>query len=644
MWRERVGTLRAEPPTGPEAIALMRLVVQVQSHLAGIQTVNAFAALSDADRATLSVEMALSGIQGQAYERSPHRGGPAILVYYSPAFMRQMLQHDPVLALSALAEIYRTARMLWPLTRGEESVSKTVLIGSLTKLRPIQLTRPTANWRLLQENERTAVVVSEQYERVTDRRERLPIVFPVRKSTMELVNEMGSSEKALVVGVLSLSYLDLGSDLVLAFVNLQVDAVRGYAYASFASIAFSLVCQALWLKISLRVPWRSKEVLLGLTGFGLMLQGYRCIFGVPPQKGSKYSSAEVLAALKAFEVIVESLPHSVLQLSLLTLDMANWSRPELIISLLISVAASAILTVDAEVAFNSSEENRAWFAPYFGYLPTSGPRRLRLLCLMVCFNAMYLAMSVGSVAAAGSWALWVVLALFCMHLVLIAHANTFVTRLLFPKGEISLRSVATSSLFQCVFFLNFFACPCPTLRQPESIGGPQNASRVLMSSFGLAFTVILATLGCDPRAWYCAIDSSGCSPEALLVLRVCVPGFVLAIAALISFIRVVEPRYRWTFCESDTLQENNQRCWEAQPDDAEGDARRAKRAHHHDGHMSDLVAAWVDRRKDVWTETRPDWLTHEWWLKIPKARRGTVTKEDLQDLGLRLKELGELEC
>jgi hypothetical protein len=84
MWRERTGTLRAEPPTGRDAIALMRLVVQVQSHLSGIQTVNAFAALSDADRATIGMEMALTGIRGQAYERSTYHGGPAILVYYSP--------------------------------------------------------------------------------------------------------------------------------------------------------------------------------------------------------------------------------------------------------------------------------------------------------------------------------------------------------------------------------------------------------------------------------------------------------------------------------------------------------------------------------------------------------------------------------
>jgi hypothetical protein len=69
-----------------------------------------------------------------------------------------MLQYDPVLALSALAEIYRTARTLWPLTEGAaEGTSKTVLVGGLTRLRPIQLTG-SANWKLRPESEQTAVV------------------------------------------------------------------------------------------------------------------------------------------------------------------------------------------------------------------------------------------------------------------------------------------------------------------------------------------------------------------------------------------------------------------------------------------------------------------------------------------------------
>jgi hypothetical protein len=442
--------------------------------------------------------------------------------------------------------------------------------------------------------------------------------------------------------MLSLSYLDLASDLVLAVVNLHVDSVRGYAYASFGTIAASLIGQAYVTKIACRVPWRSKDVMLTLAGLGPMLQGYRCIFGVPPRKNGATSSAQSLSMLKIVEVSFESAPQTVLQLSLLMVDMSNWHRPELIISLLISVVASAILAADAEADMDAPDENTLWMQPYHGYLPDSGPQRQRLLCLLVCFISTYLAMVASSIAAAGSWALWVVLIIFCLHLMHTAAFGTFISRFLFPKGQVSWTSVVGSVAIRIGHFISFFMCPFPATRHPYLVGGPQQAAFIVIGSFGLTLTVIFSTLGLDMKAWYCAVDSIGCSPAALLVIRVSVPGFVLALAALTGFIWAVGPRYRWSFYWSDTLQKDRRRCWQAQPDDADGDARRAKRARHHAGYMSDLVAAWLDRRKGAWAETPPEWLTLEWWAKVPQACRGIVTAADLG-----LKEpatLGELEC
>ena len=41
--------------------------------------------------------------------------GPAFLVYYSPAFLRNLSPADALPALRILAEVYRRARQLWPL-------------------------------------------------------------------------------------------------------------------------------------------------------------------------------------------------------------------------------------------------------------------------------------------------------------------------------------------------------------------------------------------------------------------------------------------------------------------------------------------------------------------------------------------------
>ena len=61
-------------PTVPEAVALMRLVVQVQLPAAQQKFVEAFRSLSNDDRVTLATEMAMTGIDGQAYTASPTNG------------------------------------------------------------------------------------------------------------------------------------------------------------------------------------------------------------------------------------------------------------------------------------------------------------------------------------------------------------------------------------------------------------------------------------------------------------------------------------------------------------------------------------------------------------------------------------------
>lgn len=110
-------------PSGPEAIALMRLVVQAQAKDKQAAIVDAFSRLSEDDQRMLSEEMARTGCFGQEYKRTRafHGAkdtgsmGPAILVYYSPAFVRFLAPGQATGALEMLAEVYRRARQLWPL-------------------------------------------------------------------------------------------------------------------------------------------------------------------------------------------------------------------------------------------------------------------------------------------------------------------------------------------------------------------------------------------------------------------------------------------------------------------------------------------------------------------------------------------------
>jgi hypothetical protein len=104
-------------PTGGAAIALMRLVVQVQEPEKQKAVVDAWHELPLEDAAILAEEMSRTGLAAQQFGLSPveRRGGPSFLVYYSPAFLRNLTPYHAKDGLRLLAEVYRRARALWPL-------------------------------------------------------------------------------------------------------------------------------------------------------------------------------------------------------------------------------------------------------------------------------------------------------------------------------------------------------------------------------------------------------------------------------------------------------------------------------------------------------------------------------------------------
>jgi hypothetical protein len=138
-WNKHEPGLGA-PPTGPGAIAQMRLVLMAQgdSH----EVLRQFALLPDEDRQVLSEEMAMTGVMDQVFEREENtlrKGqGPAILVYYSPALMQNSGRVDPRSALMVLAEVFRQARELWPLTSTPKEANRTIIV-QIAALKDLQI-------------------------------------------------------------------------------------------------------------------------------------------------------------------------------------------------------------------------------------------------------------------------------------------------------------------------------------------------------------------------------------------------------------------------------------------------------------------------------------------------------------------------
>jgi len=166
-WEELQSVL-GPLPSGKHAIALLRLILQVQHLPLQQRTITAFDQLARDDQEVLSTEMALTGCIGngskpQAYRCDPRlqQGGPVFLVYYSPAFLRIAARSDISSGLRMMAEIYRQARSLWPFSEGASLDHVTIRIDQMKEHTPSHIMEGHwwgEGWLLVRHNDREAIV------------------------------------------------------------------------------------------------------------------------------------------------------------------------------------------------------------------------------------------------------------------------------------------------------------------------------------------------------------------------------------------------------------------------------------------------------------------------------------------------------
>ncbi|CAK9074275.1 Mitogen-activated protein kinase kinase kinase 3 [Durusdinium trenchii] len=127
IWRwENMPTSLGVRPSGTGAVAQMRLVLMAQGD--SVEILRQFKQLPKSDANILTKDGTFRGCPGQSYSCDDSREvrGPAILVYYAPALMQKAGRKNPYGALRILAEVFRQARALWPLS--DSDAEKTVLL------------------------------------------------------------------------------------------------------------------------------------------------------------------------------------------------------------------------------------------------------------------------------------------------------------------------------------------------------------------------------------------------------------------------------------------------------------------------------------------------------------------------------------
>jgi len=148
-------------PLGDAAVAKMRLLCMAQ--MSANAVLSGWQELSEEDKEVLSTEMARTGCVGQSYSQDlvPKEVrvtpmGPAFLIYYGPAFLQTLGNERGVLKLSALAEVYRCARAVWPLSVAKVAATVIIRVDTIKGLSAAQMMEVTQKgeaWLLVKHNE-----------------------------------------------------------------------------------------------------------------------------------------------------------------------------------------------------------------------------------------------------------------------------------------------------------------------------------------------------------------------------------------------------------------------------------------------------------------------------------------------------------
>lgn len=161
-WAETQGTVIE----GDDAIAKMRIFCMAQGNAPAL--LRAFDKLSEDEREIFSLEMARTGCRDQSYSRNlaPKEAredlkGPALLIYYGPAFLQALGRDVPLRRLRVLKEIYRCGRTLFPATAELREHTVTIRIDTIKSMSVadmLQAMRRGDVWVLSRHNDNEAFV------------------------------------------------------------------------------------------------------------------------------------------------------------------------------------------------------------------------------------------------------------------------------------------------------------------------------------------------------------------------------------------------------------------------------------------------------------------------------------------------------
>ncbi|GMI30400.1 hypothetical protein TeGR_g11153 [Tetraparma gracilis] len=183
-----------------------------------------------------------------------------------------------------------------------------------------------------------------------------------------------------VIASTVLTYSDLVTDSMVSHAY-YVLGLPGWANASISCIATSLFFQAYmtFVQYSKR-GWKERytRTLLAGAGLGPMLEGYLVWTGGNVEKKDLWMPSTVIfMSMKAFEICFESIPESVIQMSLLLSQTVGSIKSIQWISIFSTFIAGAFIQTEANLSFVRGQAVKKPNNPHVQWLPKTGRRLAR---------------------------------------------------------------------------------------------------------------------------------------------------------------------------------------------------------------------------------------------------------------------------
>jgi hypothetical protein len=427
--------------------------------------------------------------------------------------------------------------------------------------------------------------------------------------------------KLFVAAALSMG--DLFTDIMMVIQYFGMDDGTGYAWATLASILVNLFLQALAVHFQNRtLPLRTRiwEQVYVWTMVKPGIDAWRVASETEQEVGKAIDPYFEMALIKSCEIVAESIPGALIQLSAI-LRAGSKTTSAALFSFVFCIFTTAFTSTIVSYDFDISQENRKNETSFYGYIPGNLIRKAKVFLSLFALAAFNLLVrtyaSILFYMEGGFTAISIV---FGGEMLLFLLMKALRRDLWIDVPIYGFAGYVVSAFTRVLVKIVVDWTALVQLRHPNDVGGAYFTFSIFVTITG----GIIAALGYEKKAVAEVLEgdeinlgSEGAGIEESTVVTTMVIACVGTIISLGTLLLSINKEYVQTFIDTKTGDKSNQELFT----DFEEEWRRVlifdRNRYKWEYKIGPQVKSWLDERLPVWLEDEPEWFDDLCKSRIP---------------------------